>query len=83
VPITSVTVPPFFAVPVLPVLPEGELLDELPHAAMTTTDAVATTAVKADLEKLLIKKVLLLLRGSESPAVGPKSSSQPLVVKRG
>jgi hypothetical protein len=69
VPITSVTVPPFFAVPVLPVLPEGELLDELPHAAMTTTDAVATTAVMADLERLLIKKVLLL-RGSESPAVG-------------
>jgi hypothetical protein len=50
VPISRVTVPPFFA---LPELPEDEL-EELPHAASTMTAPAATTAVKADLEILRI-----------------------------
>jgi hypothetical protein len=57
VPITSVIVPPFFALE--DELPVDEL-EELPQAASTITAPAATTAIKADLESLLIKKVLLL-----------------------
>ena len=56
-PITSVTVPPFLAVPELELPVDDD--DELPQAAITTTAPTAASAVRADLESLLIEKVLL------------------------
>jgi hypothetical protein len=56
VPINSVTVPPDFDVEVEP---DDELvvvvdeLDELPHAAIASTEPIARTAIRADLECLL------------------------------
>jgi hypothetical protein len=55
VPINSVTVPPDFDVEV----PLDELvvvvdeLDELPHAAIASTEPIARTAIRADRECLL------------------------------
>ena len=72
VPINRVTVPPDFdvEVPVDAVVVVDDELDELPHAAIASTELIARTAVRARLEFLLTTPPPKRL------SVGAKSRSQ-------